>query len=167
MLAMLRSRKSVKAGQHPGHRVGFPRFKRRQHEQGFRADNGPDTVRVDDKAVVLPKIGRVDMVEPLRFAGSICEVTVPPVLAFSSDLRSTVNGEKRDTKTRRSSPAFGDLKASATLPPVILGQPPAGERGRPLIHHQAGHDVVIPQLRHLHAKPAFSLCAFHPIAVGT
>ena len=27
-------------------RVGFPRFKRRRHEQGFRADNGPDTVRV-------------------------------------------------------------------------------------------------------------------------
>ena len=40
------------------------------------ADNGPDTVRVDGKAVVLPKIGRVDMVEPLRFAGSIREVTV-------------------------------------------------------------------------------------------
>ena len=27
-------------------RVGLPRFKRRRHEQGFRADNGPDTVRV-------------------------------------------------------------------------------------------------------------------------
>ena len=69
-------RKSVKAGQRPGHRVGFPRFKRRRHEQGFRADNGPDTVRVDGKAVVLPKIGRVDMVKSLRFAGSIREVTV-------------------------------------------------------------------------------------------
>ena len=69
-------RKAVKAGQHPGRRVGFPRFKRRRHEQGFRADNGPDTVKVDGKAVLLPKIGRVDMVEQLRFAGSIREVTV-------------------------------------------------------------------------------------------
>ena len=57
-------------------RVGFPRFKRRRHEQGFRADNGPDTVRVDGKTVVLPRIGRVAMVERLRFAGRICEVTV-------------------------------------------------------------------------------------------
>ena len=43
---------------------------------GFRADNGPDTVKVDAKAVSLPKIGRVTMVEQLRFAGSIREVTV-------------------------------------------------------------------------------------------
>ena len=39
-------RKRLKAGQAAGRRVGFPRFKRRKHEQGFRADNGPDTVRV-------------------------------------------------------------------------------------------------------------------------
>ena len=69
-------RREVKAGQRPGRRVGFPRFKRRKHEQGFRADNGPDTVRVDGKVVVLPKIGRVAMVEHLRFTGSIREVTI-------------------------------------------------------------------------------------------
>ena len=69
-------RGKVKDGQRPGRRVGFPRFKRRKHEQGFRADNGPDTVRVDGKVVILPKIGRVAMVEHLRFAGSIREVTV-------------------------------------------------------------------------------------------
>ena len=57
-------------------RVGFPRFKRRRHEQGFRADNGPATVRVDGKVVILPRIGRVAMVEWLRFVGRICEVTV-------------------------------------------------------------------------------------------
>ncbi len=68
--------RKVKDGQRPGRRVGFPRFKRRKHEQGFRADNGPDTVRVDGKVVILPKIGRVAMVEHLRFAGSIREVTV-------------------------------------------------------------------------------------------
>ena len=68
--------REMKSGQRAGRRVGFPRFKRRRHEQGFRADNGPDTVRVDGKVVVLPKIGRVAMVEQLRFHGSIREVTV-------------------------------------------------------------------------------------------
>ena len=69
-------RKRLRAGERPGRRVGFPRFKRRKHEPGFRADNGPDTVRVDGRAVLLPKIGRVTMVERLRFSGSIREVTV-------------------------------------------------------------------------------------------
>ncbi len=69
-------RQKVKAGQRPGRRVGFPKFKRRKHERGFRADNGPDTVKVDGKEVILPKIGRVAMVEHLRFGGSIREVTV-------------------------------------------------------------------------------------------
>ena len=69
-------RKRVKSGRRAGRRVGFPRFKRRKHEQGFRADNGPDTVRADGKAVVLPKIGMVAMVEQLRFCGSIREVTI-------------------------------------------------------------------------------------------
>ena len=66
----------AKAGQRPGRPVGFPRFKRRRHEQGFRADNGPDTVRTDGRTVVLPKLGRVVMVEELRFPGSIREVTI-------------------------------------------------------------------------------------------
>ena len=69
-------RRQLKAGQRPGRWVGFPRYKRRRHEQGFRADNGPNTVRVEGKAVLLPKIGRVAMVEHLRFQGSVREVTV-------------------------------------------------------------------------------------------
>ena len=69
-------RQKVKTGRRAGRRVGFPRFKRRKHEQGFRADNGPDTVKVDGKVVILPKIGPVAMVEELRFHGSIREVTV-------------------------------------------------------------------------------------------
>ena len=68
----------MKTGQRAGRRVGFPKFKRRKHEPGFRADNGPDTVRVDGRVVILPKIGRVAMVEELRFHGSIREVTVKP-----------------------------------------------------------------------------------------
>ena len=59
-----------------GGRVGFPRFKRRKHEEGFRADNGPDTVGVDGKGATLPKIGPLAMVEHLRFRDRICEVTV-------------------------------------------------------------------------------------------
>ena len=69
-------RKHLNAGQRPGRHVGFPRFNRRRHEQGFRADNGPDTVRTDGRTVLLPKVGRVAMVEDLRFTGSIREVTV-------------------------------------------------------------------------------------------
>ena len=69
-------RRKMKSGQRAGRRVGFPRFKRRKHEQGFRADNGPDTVKVDGKVVILPKIGPVAMVERLRFEGSIREVTI-------------------------------------------------------------------------------------------
>ena len=69
-------RKALKAGKRPARRTGFPRFKRRKHEQGFRADNGPDTVRVDDKAVIVPKIGSVAMVEELRWRGSIREVSI-------------------------------------------------------------------------------------------
>jgi putative transposase len=69
-------RRRLKSGRPSGRRVGFPRYKRRKHEQGFRADNGPDTVRVDGKAVILPRTGRVGMVERLRFVGSIREVTI-------------------------------------------------------------------------------------------
>ena len=69
-------RRKVKIGQRTGRRVGFPKFKRRKHEQGFRADNGPDTVRVDGKIIKLPKIGWVAMVEELRFHGSIREATI-------------------------------------------------------------------------------------------
>ena len=56
--------------------MGFPRFKKHKHEQGFRADNGPDTVRVEGRVIILPKIGRVAMIEELRFSGSIREVTI-------------------------------------------------------------------------------------------
>ena len=34
-------RHRVRAGQRPGRRVGFPRFKRRKHEQGFAPTTGP------------------------------------------------------------------------------------------------------------------------------
>ena len=55
-----------------------PEFKRRRHQQGFHADNGPETVRANGKVVILPKIGHVAMVEQLRFRGSIREVYRQP-----------------------------------------------------------------------------------------
>ena len=54
-------RKRVRAGHSTSRRVGFPRFKRRKHEQGFRADNGPGTVRVDGKTVILPIQGQAKL----------------------------------------------------------------------------------------------------------
>ena len=69
-------RRKMKLGQRAGRRVGFPRYKRRRHEQGFRTDNGPGTVKVAGHVVILPKMGPVAMVEQLRFAGSIRELTV-------------------------------------------------------------------------------------------
>ena len=67
-------RKELAQGRKPGRRVGFPQIKRRSH--GFRADNGAGTVRVDGKAVILPKLGRIRMREELRFDGRICEVRI-------------------------------------------------------------------------------------------
>ena len=50
--------------------------KRREDEQGFRADNGPGTVKVDGRVMILPKTGRLAMMEGLRFGGSIREATI-------------------------------------------------------------------------------------------
>ncbi|MDE2938885.1 MAG: transposase [Chloroflexota bacterium] len=69
-------RRKVKSGQRLGSTVGFPRYERRKHQQGFRADNGPGTVKVDGKTVILPKIEPVALAEGLRFSGSIRQVTV-------------------------------------------------------------------------------------------
>ena len=42
----------------------------------FRADNGPQTVRVKGRRIKLPKIGWVRLREGLRFGGEILECTV-------------------------------------------------------------------------------------------
>ena len=68
-------RKAVAAGKKVRH-VGFPRFRKRTSSSGFRADNGPGTVRMDGKTIRLPKIGPLRTREPLRFTGDVREVTV-------------------------------------------------------------------------------------------
>lgn len=62
-------------------RVRVPRFKKKGHQDCFRADNGPDTahpnaVRTDGNRVKLPIIGWVSMREEVRFAGRILSVTI-------------------------------------------------------------------------------------------
>ena len=49
-------RKAVLAGKKVK-QVGFPRFRKRTSASGFRADNGPGTVRLEGKSIRLPKIG--------------------------------------------------------------------------------------------------------------
>ncbi len=56
--------------------VGFPKFRKRTSGCGFRADNGPGTVRLEGKTVWLPKIGGLRTREALRFDGEVVEATV-------------------------------------------------------------------------------------------
>jgi putative transposase len=65
----------------PWKRVRVPKFKKKGHNESFRADNGPDAhhpsaVRTDGKRVKLPVIGWVRMREEVRFAGRILSVTI-------------------------------------------------------------------------------------------
>ena len=55
-----------------------PTFKGQRSRRSFRTDNGPGTIRCEDSTIVLPRKmgGTVEMVERLRFAGSIREVTI-------------------------------------------------------------------------------------------
>lgn len=57
-------------------RTRFPKFHSKKRDQSFQIDNGPDTVRVEGKEVILPKIGRLRMREALRFSGSIRTATI-------------------------------------------------------------------------------------------
>ena len=73
--------KKYRRNELPWKRVRVPKFKKKGHHDGFRADNGPDkkhpdAVRVDGKRVNLPIIGWVRMREEVRFAGRILSVTI-------------------------------------------------------------------------------------------
>jgi putative transposase len=62
----------VKSGEKPG----YPRFKKKGVHDSFRADNGTNDVRVDNKSIRLPRIGTVKMREALRFEGRILSAVV-------------------------------------------------------------------------------------------
>ena len=64
-----------KRGQRIGQRMGFPRFKRKKRGVGsFYLAN--DKFSLDGHWLIVPKLGRVNMTEPLRFAGKILGATI-------------------------------------------------------------------------------------------
>ena len=69
---------AVAAYYNRAHANEAPHFKSRRSRRAFRADNGPGTVRCEDRTIILPRKmgGTVEMSERLRFAGSIREVTI-------------------------------------------------------------------------------------------
>ena len=69
---------AVKTAYNDGQSNSYPRFKSRRSRRAFRADNGPGTIRCEDRTIVLPRKmgGTVRMAERLRFSGSIREVTI-------------------------------------------------------------------------------------------
>jgi len=74
-------RKKYRRGEIAWKCVRVPKFKKKGHRDGFRADNGPDKVhpdalRVLGKRAKLPVIGWVRMREEVRFAGRILSVTI-------------------------------------------------------------------------------------------
>jgi putative transposase len=59
----------------------YPRFKKKDQEESFRADNGPPgkgehAVKVSDKQIRLPVIGKIKMREKVRFDGQVKSVVV-------------------------------------------------------------------------------------------
>ena len=54
----------------------FPKRKNRKSKDAYQADNGPGTVRVEGRHVMLPKIGKVRMCEKPRWSGEIRRAVV-------------------------------------------------------------------------------------------
>jgi len=67
-----------KKGKRKGTKMGFPRFKSKKHKkQSFRLNN--DKVWIDGHTIYIPKLGAVNMAEPLRFVGKIMGAVVSKV----------------------------------------------------------------------------------------
>ncbi len=67
-----------KHGKRTGQKVGFPTFKSKKNtRQSFHLNN--DKFRVDGHTIVIPKLGPVNMTEPLRFKGKIMGAVVSKV----------------------------------------------------------------------------------------
>lgn len=64
-----------KSGKRQGERVGFPKFKSKKGKrQSFRLNN--DKFKVEGHWLRVPKLGQVNMAEPLRFTGKIMGAVV-------------------------------------------------------------------------------------------
>ncbi len=67
-----------KSGKRKGEKIGFPKFKtKKRSKQSFRLNN--DKFRVDGHTIYMPKLGPVNMAEPLRFQGKIMGAVVSKV----------------------------------------------------------------------------------------
>jgi len=67
-----------KSGKRKGAKVGFPKFKSKKNKkQSFRLNN--DKFWVDGHTIYIPRLGEVNMAEPLRFQGKIMGAVVSKV----------------------------------------------------------------------------------------
>ena len=73
--AALRNYQASKRGERKGKRMGFPKFKSKHKGIGsFYLAN--DKFHVEAHDLIVPKLGRVNMTEPLRFVGKIIGATI-------------------------------------------------------------------------------------------
>jgi len=73
--AALANFRASKRGERKGKKVGFPKFKKRKRNTGsFYLAN--DKFSVGGHWLNVPKLGKVNMTEPLRFAGKIVGATI-------------------------------------------------------------------------------------------
>lgn len=78
LAAALKNYFDSKNGKRKGAKVGFPKRKtKKRSKQSFRLNN--DKFRVDGHTIYIPKLGPVNMVEPLRFSGKIMGAVVSKV----------------------------------------------------------------------------------------
>lgn len=78
LAAALKNYFDSKSGKRKGQKVGFPRRKtKKRSKQSFRLNN--DKFRVDGHTIYIPKLGAVNMAEPLRFSGKIMGAVVSKV----------------------------------------------------------------------------------------
>jgi hypothetical protein len=75
LAAVLSNFFASRRGQRKSKPIGFPKFKRKKRGRGsFYLAN--DKFSVDGQWLLVPKLGRVNMTEPLRFAGKILGATI-------------------------------------------------------------------------------------------
>ena len=73
--AALANFRASKRGERKGKRIGFPKFKRKKRGAGsFYLAN--DKFALDGNWIRIPKLGQVNMTEPLRFIGKIMGATI-------------------------------------------------------------------------------------------
>jgi putative transposase len=73
--AALANFRASQRGERKGKKVGFPKFKKRKRDTGsFYLAN--DKFSVEGHWLNVPKLGRVNMTEPLRFVGKIVGATI-------------------------------------------------------------------------------------------